>query len=114
MRARRGLEALALTGRDIAKVAVHLARRRAEDQGAEGVAGNLDRREGAENVDFRVGQNDACPRRVLDREARPTVLAGDAPDRAAEVVARQRLHVLDLQVLAGADSNAERTSKDST
>jgi hypothetical protein len=85
------------TTRYATHIPVHLARRAAEDEGADGVAGHLDGGEGAEDVDARVGEDDAGARGVLDRVARLAVLAGDAADGTREVVAVQRLDVLDLR-----------------
>jgi hypothetical protein len=47
--------------------------------------------------DARIGEDDTRPTRVLDREASPSVLAGDTTDGATEVITVQRLNVLDLR-----------------
>mmetsp|Transcript_13899 Transcript_13899/g.43429 ORF Transcript_13899/g.43429 Transcript_13899/m.43429 type:complete len:209 (+) Transcript_13899:478-1104(+) len=78
---------------------VHLARRRAEDERADCIARHSDVRDRAEDVHLLVGEHDARARRVLDREFRFAVLAGDAPDRAAEVIAVQQLHVRHVEGL---------------
>lgn len=70
-----GSVALAEPRRDAVQLAVHLARWRPQDEGADGVTCRPDVLEGAQDVDAGVGQHDARPRRILNRELRLAVLA---------------------------------------
>ncbi len=93
----RQLEALCGPGRDGPERAVDLGGRTAQDEVAERALGDLDVLVGAEDVDLGVCQHDAGARHVLDGILGAAALAGHAAHRARQVVALQRLHVLDLE-----------------
>lgn len=87
------------SGGDGSELGVDLPRRGAQDQTAEGVPGNLDVDEGAENVDLLVGDDDPGAGAVLDGELGLSPFAGEPADGPLLVLAAQRLHVLDLEGL---------------
>ncbi len=115
------LEPLLHSRADGTQVRIHLAGRRTEDQGDDGVARNLDVLHRAEDVDVavstsvrdlsarpppvasslqqhaRIGQDDTRATRILNRKLGLAVLPCDAADRAREMVPVQRLDVLDLE-----------------
>lgn len=80
-----------------AQVAHDLAGGRTQDQCRDRVARDLDVAESAEDVDLGVGEDDPGPGRVLDHETGLAFVAGETTDRAREVVAVERLDVLDLE-----------------
>ncbi len=83
--------------RNLAHLVVDLAGRAAENEGAEGVARDLNVAKGAQDVDLGVCEDDACARRVLDRVLGLAADARDAPNGAREVIALEGLHVRDLE-----------------
>jgi hypothetical protein len=95
----RRLEALLHPPRNRAQVSIDLARVLAQNQRHDALARNVDVLEAAEDVDLLVGQDDAGAARVLDGELCLPVLAGNAADGAAHVLALQGLDVLDLKGL---------------
>lgn len=80
-------EALPLSRSDDLHLVVHLAGRRAQDERADGAARQRDVGVGAEDVHLGVGDHQACPRGVLDGEARLAALVSQtrARRRAARV-----------------------------
>src|SRR4051812_25050231 len=93
------LEPLLHPGGNGAKVAVNLSRRRTKNQADDGLSGDVDVLETAENVDFGVGKHDPGPAGVLDGELCLAVLAGDTANGTTHVLALQGLDILDLESL---------------
>lgn len=88
---------LAHTATHRPETSVHLSRRRAEDEGDDCVARNLDVLEGAHDVDFGVGKYDARAARVLDGEFGFAILAGDATYGAGKMVSMKGFDIFDLE-----------------
>ena len=65
---------------------IHLARRTAQNQRANGIASHLDVRKGAKDVNMRVRKHDARLCRILDSEFRFPILARDAADAPSKVL----------------------------
>ena len=78
---------------------VLLENRHTENEVTERRSRDLDVLERAQDVDGAVGQHDARPRRVLDRELCAPALAGNAADGAREVVALEGLDIIDVECL---------------
>ena len=74
-------------------------RRAAQDKVAHCITCNFDVVEGSEKVDFSFSKHDACSCGVFDGEFGFPVLARNAADGAAQVVAVQGLHVFNFKGL---------------
>ena len=66
---------------------------------ANGIPGDADILEASQDMYSGVGQHDTRPGAVLYRELGLAALAGKAADAARQVLAPQRLDVLDLKAL---------------
>ncbi len=52
---------------------------------------------GGRDWDSRIGEDDACPAGILNREFCFTVLTSDTPNSSGEVIALESLDVFDLE-----------------
>src|SRR6187549_1501130 len=82
------------------QIPIHLARRLAQNERDDGLLGQVDRLEPAEDVYLGVGKHNPRATRILYRELGFAILAGDAADGAGERVTLQDLlDVLDFKGL---------------
>ena len=93
------LEALLEARGDGPQLGVYLAWRAAQDEVTHGVTCYFDVVEGAQQVDLGLCEHDARARGVFNCEFGFAVLASNAADGSAQMVAVQRLHVFNLKSL---------------
>lgn len=77
----------------------HLARRRTEDQSADGISGHLDALKRAEDRDLAVSQHNSRASSILNREPCLAGMSSNATNGAGEMVAVQRLDIFDFERL---------------
>ncbi len=76
-----------------------VTRRAAKDEVAHGISSNFDVVEGPQEMDLCLSQHNARASGVFNSKFGFAILAGNAPDGAAQVVAMQRLHVFNFKSL---------------
>lgn len=93
------LSTLTLTRTNGLEIGVDLAWRGAKNEGYDSVSCYADVGERAEYVDLGVGDYEACAASILNSEFGPPIFACDAPNSTRQMVAVQRLHILDLKAV---------------